>query len=78
MKQNRDRLTGWLVVRLLPKMQRVVVGRFRSHSDAEGHLQALSRLIPEARLVVVFDPDLNKTESDLNKRCPLAARRSLT
>jgi hypothetical protein len=74
----RDRLTGWLVVRLLPKMQRVVVGRFRSHSDAEGHLQALRRLIPEARLVVVFDPDLNKTESDLNKRCPLAARRSVT
>ena len=74
----RDRLTGWLVVRLLPKMQRVVVGRFRSHSDAEGHLQALRRLIPEARLVVVFDPDLNKTESDLNKPCPLAARRSIT
>ncbi len=74
----RDRLTGWLVVRLLPKMQRLVVGRFRSHSDAEGHLQALRRLIPEAQLVIVFDPDLNKTESDLNKRCPLAARRSVT
>jgi hypothetical protein len=74
----RDRLTGWLVVRLLPKMQRVVVGRFRSHSDAEGHLQALRRLIPEARLVIVFDPDLNNTDSALDKRCPLEARRSLT
>jgi hypothetical protein len=74
----RDRLTGWLVVRLLPKMQRVVVGRFRSHSDAEGHLQALRRLIPDAQLVIMFDPDLNKTDSDLNKRCRLEAGRSLT
>jgi hypothetical protein len=59
----RDRLTGWLVVRLLPKMQRVVVGRFRSHSDAEGHLQVLRRLIPEAQLVIMFDCDFKETRS---------------
>jgi hypothetical protein len=74
----RDRLTGWLVVRLLPKMQRVVVGRFRSHSDAEGHLQALRRLIPEARLIIMFDPNFNKTDSDLNQRCFLEARSRLS
>lgn len=51
----RDRLKGWLVVRLLPNMQRVVVGRFRSHSDAQVHFQALRRLIPEAKLVIIFD-----------------------
>lgn len=74
----RDRLTGWLVVRLLPKMQRVVVGRFRSHSDAEGHLQALRRLIPEARLIIMFDPDFNETASELNQWCSLEARSRLS
>ena len=34
----RDRLNGWLVVRLLPKMQRVVVSRFRNHSEADEDL----------------------------------------
>ena len=59
----KDRLNGWLVVRLLPKMQRVVVGRFRRHSDAEGHLQVLRRLMPEAQLVVVFDCDVDEMRS---------------
>jgi len=41
----------------------VVVGRFRRHSDAEGHLQALRRLMPEAQLVIVFDCDVDETRS---------------
>ena len=52
----RDRLNGWAVVRLLPNFQRVVVARFRTASDAEGHCRSLQRLIPEAQLIVVFDP----------------------
>jgi hypothetical protein len=36
-------------------MQRVVVGRFRTRSDAEGHLQVLRRLLPDAEMIVVFD-----------------------
>ncbi|NEO43649.1 MAG: SPOR domain-containing protein [Moorea sp. SIO4A3] len=36
-------------------MQRVVVGRFRNRSDAEGHLKALKRLMPDAKFVIVFD-----------------------
>jgi hypothetical protein len=44
-------------------MQRVVVGRFRRHSDAEGHLQVLRRLMPEAQLVIVFDCDVDETRS---------------
>lgn len=59
----RDCLNGWLVVRLLPKMQRVVVGRFRNHSDAEVHLQALRRLIPEAQLVIMFDCEFEERRS---------------
>ncbi|WAL60114.1 hypothetical protein [Thermocoleostomius sinensis] len=52
----RDRLNHWAVVRLLPNFQRVVVNRFRSRSNAEGHAQAMQRLIPDAEFVVVFDP----------------------
>ena len=50
------RLRPWIVVRLLPNLQRVVVGRFRSWSDAEGHLRVLKQLLPAARLALVFDP----------------------
>ncbi|NEO91743.1 MAG: hypothetical protein F6K56_16465 [Moorea sp. SIO3G5] len=50
-----QRLHPWVVVRLLPKMQRVVVARFRNRSDAEGHLQALKRLMPDADFIIIFD-----------------------
>jgi hypothetical protein len=41
-------------------MQQTIVGRFRSRSDADGHLQCLHQLIPQASFVVVFDlePDI--------------------
>ncbi|NJL40103.1 MAG: hypothetical protein HC840_20345 [Leptolyngbyaceae cyanobacterium RM2_2_4] len=51
----RERLTCWAVVRLLPNMQRIVVARFRSRSDADGHLQVLQRMLPMAQFRVVFD-----------------------
>lgn len=49
------RLSPWVIVRLLPNMRRRVVGRFRTRSDAEGHLQALRRLMPDAEMIVMFD-----------------------
>lgn len=51
----RERLNSWAIARLLPNMQRVIVGRFRSRSDAEGHLVRLRQLIPHASFAVVFD-----------------------
>ncbi|AOY81627.1 hypothetical protein BJP36_18635 [Moorena producens JHB] len=50
-----ERLHPWVIVRLLPKMQRVIVARFRNRSDAEGHLQALKRLMPDAKFIIIFD-----------------------
>ncbi|AOX01155.1 hypothetical protein BJP34_18430 [Moorena producens PAL-8-15-08-1] len=50
-----ERLHPWVIVRLLPKMQRVIVARFRNRSDAEGHLWALKRLMPEAKFIIIFD-----------------------
>jgi hypothetical protein len=50
-----DRLKRWTVVRLLAKMQRVTVARFVKESDADGFAQALRRLEPQAKFIVVFD-----------------------
>jgi len=50
-----QRLYPWAVIHLLPKMQRVVIGRYRNRSDAEGHLQALKRLMPNGKFVIIFD-----------------------
>ncbi|AOY81060.1 hypothetical protein BJP36_15265 [Moorena producens JHB] len=45
-------------------MQRMVVRRFRNRSDAEGHLQALKRLMPDQKFIIIFDlPDPMEGES---------------
>jgi hypothetical protein len=56
----QKRLYPWAFAKLMPSMQRAIVGRFRSRSDAEGHLLRLRQLMPQATLVIVFDlqPDL--------------------
>ncbi|MCC5634729.1 hypothetical protein LC593_02470 [Nostoc sp. CHAB 5844] len=51
----KERLNSWIVARLFPDMQRVTVARFRSRSDADGHVQSLRQLLPDANFVVVFD-----------------------
>jgi hypothetical protein len=37
-------------------MQRIVVARFHSRSDADGYATTLKRLTPDALFIVVFDP----------------------
>jgi hypothetical protein len=56
----RDRLNHWAVVRLLPAtpkntVQKNIVARFRSRSDAEGHLRFLRHNMPEGDFLVSFD-----------------------
>ncbi len=51
----KERLQAWTIVRLLPDMQRTIVGRFRHRSDADGHVHFLRQQIPNASFVVVFD-----------------------
>ncbi len=60
----RDRLNHWAVVRLLPgvpknKVQTNIVARFRSRSDAEGHLRFLRSSLPEGNFLVSFDNQKN-------------------
>ncbi|MFQ3636065.1 MAG: hypothetical protein SNJ57_09550 [Cyanobacteriota bacterium] len=47
-------MNRWLVVRLLPKMQRITVAAFCKRADAEGYLQAVRRLVPQAQFVIRF------------------------
>ncbi|MBE9009989.1 hypothetical protein IQ250_07195 [Pseudanabaenaceae cyanobacterium LEGE 13415] len=51
----RERFAPWIVVQLLPKMQRVVRGRYWKRSDAEGHLTVLKRQLPHYKFVMLFD-----------------------
>jgi hypothetical protein len=51
----KERLNPWTIVRILPDMKRVNVGRFRSRSDADGHLKFLRQQMPNASFEVVFD-----------------------
>ena len=51
----RERLCPWAIISLLPNKQMTILSRFRSRSDAEGHLQRLRQLKPEASLALVFD-----------------------
>ena len=56
----KDRLNKWLVVRLLPNMQRITVAHFLRHSDADGYLRIIRQLIPNAQFVIVFNAELNR------------------
>ncbi|MCU0547757.1 MAG: hypothetical protein MUC48_00280 [Leptolyngbya sp. Prado105] len=52
----RDSLFPWCIIRLLPKMQRIVVCRCRNRNQAQAHIQALQRLNRQAIYEVIFDP----------------------
>ena len=54
-KTYSKKLRPWAVARLLPDMQQEIVARFRTQSDANGHLSCLSRQIPNDRYLVFFD-----------------------
>jgi hypothetical protein len=51
----KQRLCCWAIARLLPTQQWIIVARFRSRSDAEGHFQFLRQTIPHVKFEVVFD-----------------------
>jgi hypothetical protein len=57
----KERLYPWAIARLFPNMQRSIVGRFRSRSDADGHLRLIRQLIPNGQFVVIFDHQPEKS-----------------
>jgi hypothetical protein len=51
----QDRLKKWAIVRVTSSQPPVVLERFRSVADAEGHLKVLKQQMPREELMVVFD-----------------------
>lgn len=68
----KAQLYPWCIIRPFPNMRTQIVGRFRSRSDAEGHLRVLKRLMPNASYQIMFDipPELSDAE-DLTPQPPL-------
>ena len=58
----KERLYPWVLVRLLPKMQRLTVGQFRTRSPADGPLEILRRLVPGGKFAVIFNLDLLESQ----------------
>lgn len=68
-RSYRDRfLTNWAIVCLLPNMQRVIVGRFRTRADADGHLRVLRQMMPCREFIVVFDCENHESSFQSNSQ----------
>ncbi|NJO80871.1 MAG: hypothetical protein HC827_21795 [Cyanobacteria bacterium RM1_2_2] len=50
-----DQLSPWVVYRLLPNCQRLLMERFRKRNNAEDYAKVLRQLQPNIELVVVFE-----------------------
>ncbi|KAM3097650.1 hypothetical protein ACKFKF_19685 [Phormidesmis sp. 146-12] len=63
---SQNQLSPGCLILLLPKMQRIVVDRFRRRRDVEGHLQVLQRSHPTRTYIIIFDPsEINSYEEHL-------------
>jgi hypothetical protein len=51
----KKRLNAWAIARSVSDMERVIVARFRSRSDADGYLRHLRQEIPNSTFEVVVD-----------------------
>jgi len=49
----RDRLNRWAIARVDDGNSPVIIERFRSHSDAEGHLKFLRQQFPLAEFIIL-------------------------
>lgn len=58
-----DRLHPWMVVRLLPTLQRITLARHRRRSDAEAQIRVLEQMSPRENFAIVFDPPTEAVES---------------
>jgi hypothetical protein len=52
---NKQCLKPWAVVRQRPNLQWLTIARYRSRSDADGHLLLLRQRVPHIEFKVVFE-----------------------
>ncbi|MEG4492068.1 hypothetical protein [Microcoleus sp. D3_18_C4] len=51
----QKRLYPWAIAKLMPSMQRAIVGRFRSRSDTDGHLLCHRSHLGKQRAIALWD-----------------------
>jgi hypothetical protein len=51
----QDKLSPWVVNKLLPNMKQLTVNRFRRRNDADAYLKMLRQMNPHAQFSVTFD-----------------------
>jgi hypothetical protein len=57
----KDSLKPWAVARQRRNLQWIIIARYKSRSDADGHLLLLRQRVPNIEFKVVFDlPDYRK------------------
>jgi hypothetical protein len=54
-KNYKNRLNGWAIARLDSEQEKVIIARFRTRSDADGYMQHLRQVVPDATFQVIFD-----------------------
>ena len=59
----KEQLSPWCIIRHLPKMQRIVVARFRRRNDAEDHLRLLQQMMPDVEYKVIYEPLVDKADA---------------
>ncbi|HEY9830547.1 MAG TPA: hypothetical protein V6D26_08210 [Stenomitos sp.] len=52
---KKPSLNPWAVARQLPSLKWLIIARYRSRSDADGHLLLLRQRVPNMQFKVVFD-----------------------
>jgi hypothetical protein len=55
-KSKSSQYHPWLIVRILNSSETHIVARFLNRQDAEEHLRALRRFIPNGVFEIVFNP----------------------
>jgi hypothetical protein len=51
----KESLKPWAVVRQSPNLGWIIIARYKSRSDADGHLLLLRQRVPDIEFQVVFD-----------------------
>jgi hypothetical protein len=65
LRHQSDR--SWVIARLLPNAQAIIVARFRNRQDADDHKRLLHRFIPNAEFEIIFDaPNEQQEENQTN------------
>lgn len=67
-----DSLSPWVIYRLLPHCQRLLVARFRKRNDAKAYLIVVRRMIPGVPFEIVYEGSRGGTDGSdqLNSPTP--------